>query len=413
MKKLSILIFLFPLHASAQIDSEEDFSRIDRHALEVPADAERSYETLGRYLVEPAKNDKQRIRAIFRWVTQNIAYDTKAFFSRDLSSSSAGNALKERKAVCDGYAGLFEQIAKAARLEVVKIAGFAKGHRFEAGGSIGGRPNHAWNAVKIDGRWQLLDCTWGAGYVDEQKQYVRFFQEHYFLTPPEEFIYDHFPTDEKWQLLEKPVTREQYENLVFLRPPFFWSGLKLKSHTSAIISARKELTVRLDAAPDALVLASLEQGGKRFDDTRVFTQRSDDEIEIRSSLPAEGTYLLRLFAKRKSDAGQYSWALDYRVDCEEPSERVYPRAYSTFFENGCFLISPMDGVLQSSPGQEFRIRMTAAEKVAVVHSEKWTFLQQNGNEYSGTAAVGKGDIHLVAKFSGQESFLTVLSFRGQ
>ncbi len=413
LRTVWLAILLCPAIAFSQADIKSEFSDVDDHALRAPADAEKSYETLGRYLVEVAKNDEQRMRAIFRWVTQNIAYDTKTFFSGDLSASSAGNALKERKAVCDGYAGLFEQIAKAANLEVVKIAGFAKGYGFVAGGRVSGRPNHAWNAVKINGTWRLVDCTWGAGYVDEEKQYVRMFQEHYFLTPPEEFIYDHFPADKQWQLLETPVTQDQYESFVFLRPAFFWSGLKLKSHASATVEARKELTMTLEAAPHALVLARLQRGEKKLDDTRVFTQRSGREIEIRCSFPDEGTYTLRLFAKRKNDPGQYSWALDYRIDCREGSSLLYPKVYSTFIENDCFLFTPVSGLLRPRAGQEFRLTIANAEKAAVVYAGKWTFLVKNQDEFSGTADIGSGDISLVAKFQGQDTFLTVLSFRGQ
>ncbi|MBI3004317.1 MAG: hypothetical protein HYY49_02750 [Ignavibacteriales bacterium] len=413
MKKYPLLGLLIPVLAFSQIDSKAEFSAIDNHALRAPAHAEKSYDALGKYLAEPAKNDKEKIRAIFRWITHNIAYDTKAYFSGDFSASSAGNALKDRKAVCDGYAGLFEQIAKSAQMEVVKITGFAKGYGFTTGGRVSGRPNHAWNAVKLEGKWHLLDCTWGAGYVDEQKRYLRMLQEHYFLTPPEEFIYDHLPADEKWQLLERPVTLAQYENLVFLRPAFFWSGLKLKSHTNATIEARKELTITLEAMSDALVLPRLDREDREIDDTRVFAQRSGSNFEIRCSFPEEGMYTLRLFAKRKGDKGQYSWALDYSLDCKEGNEEVYPRTYSTFGENECFLYTPLSGVLEESQGQEFRLRVPGAEQVAVIQGEQWTHLAKNGDEFSGRAAVGKGDIQLAAKFPDQKTFLTVMTFRGK
>ncbi|HLF19999.1 MAG TPA: transglutaminase domain-containing protein, partial [Bacteroidota bacterium] len=359
------------------------------------------------------KNDKERIRAIFRWITHNIAYDTKAFFSGELSASGGGNALKEKKAVCDGYAGLFEQVATIAGLEVEKISGFSKGYGFVAGGQVDARPNHAWNAVKLDGTWHLLDCTWGAGYVNDQKHYVRKLQEHYFLTPPEEFVYDHFPTDEKWQLLETPVTREQYENFVYLRPAFFWTGLKLVSHTNAIVKSKNELKVTLEAAPDALVLATLNQGEKKLDDTRIFSQRSGKTLEIRCSFPTQGAYTLRLFAKRKTDQGNYSWALDYRIDCDEGGTQQYPKAYAAFLEKDCFLFTPMNGALRENLMQEFHIRVAGAEKIAVIHAGKWTYLVKREDEFSGTAPVGKGDIQLAAKFPGQQSFQTLLSFSGQ
>ena len=35
--------------------------------------------------------------------------------------------------------------------------------------------------------------------------------EYYFLTDPEEFIYNHFPDEEHWQLLVRPVTKLEFE----------------------------------------------------------------------------------------------------------------------------------------------------------------------------------------------------------
>lgn len=37
------------------------------------------------------------------------------------------------------------------------------------------------------------------------------YQEHYFLTDPDKLINTHFPDEEPWQLLHKPVTLHQFE----------------------------------------------------------------------------------------------------------------------------------------------------------------------------------------------------------
>jgi len=71
------------------------------------------------------------------------------------------------------------------------------------------------------------------------------YDDHYFMTDPEEFIYEFFPNDGKrgrgkectaniitfpivaeWQLLPRPVTLKQFENLPFVRSLFFRYGLR-------------------------------------------------------------------------------------------------------------------------------------------------------------------------------------------
>lgn len=51
--------------------------------------------------------------------------------------------------------------------------------------------------------------------------------DFYFLTDPEEFIDSHFPDEEKWQLLDTPISLEEFERRVFKTSAFFTLGLRL------------------------------------------------------------------------------------------------------------------------------------------------------------------------------------------
>ena len=56
----------------------DDYTAIDQHALHTPKSAERTIASLAAYLTRPARNDREKARAIFRWITANIAYDDVA-----------------------------------------------------------------------------------------------------------------------------------------------------------------------------------------------------------------------------------------------------------------------------------------------------------------------------------------------
>lgn len=51
------------------------------------------------------------------------------------------------------------------------------------------------------------------------------YDDHYFLTDPREFIYEFYPLQEEWQLLKRPITLREFENLPFVRSLFFRYGL--------------------------------------------------------------------------------------------------------------------------------------------------------------------------------------------
>lgn len=52
------------------------------------------------------------------------------------------------------------------------------------------------------------------------------YDDHYFLTDPDEFIYEFFPLSSEWQLLKsRPITLSEFEQLPFVRSLFFKYGL--------------------------------------------------------------------------------------------------------------------------------------------------------------------------------------------
>ncbi len=202
-----LLCFAGPLHA--QDKKKASFDAIDQHALNAPAEAEASVAALAKYLVEPARNDRDKARAIFRWLADRVAYDADAYLSNTPPKHLAAPAvLKGKLTVCDGYANLFVALAKEAGLDAVKLLGYARGYGSAPGEKVD--TNHAWNGVKIDGQWMLVDATWGAGYLDAQKGFVKRLEDFYFLPAADALIFSHFPNDAKWQLLDPAVTKATF-----------------------------------------------------------------------------------------------------------------------------------------------------------------------------------------------------------
>jgi hypothetical protein len=62
----------------------------------------------------------------------------------------------------------------------------------------------------IDSAWHLLDVTWASGHSTfSSDDFVKRFNDHYFLTAPNDFISDHYPEDLRWTLMnESPTPRE-------------------------------------------------------------------------------------------------------------------------------------------------------------------------------------------------------------
>ncbi|MFH0734512.1 MAG: transglutaminase domain-containing protein [bacterium] len=192
----------YDFNMAGKVQPTYNYSSIDSFALNVPSKYTQDIKLLTNYLIKPAKSDLEKIRAIFRWITDNISYDTESYFSGNIQN--AGNydyAFKNRKSVCSGYGGLFAVMAGIAGVKCVEVPGYAVGYGYSLPKIQPKKANHSWNAVEINGLWYLLDATWGAGYVGNDKIFVKEYDEYYFLTPPENLIFTHFPFNVKHQLL--------------------------------------------------------------------------------------------------------------------------------------------------------------------------------------------------------------------
>jgi hypothetical protein len=380
------------------------YEEIDHHALNAPPSAEATVESLAAYLIEPAKNDREKARAIFRWITDNIDYNVEVFFKGGTGPTNSEDVLKSRKSVCYGYSDIFLSLAREAGLQAVRISGYGKGYGYQPGENFTGPSNHAWNGVMINRSWYLIDSTWGAGYVSRDRKYVRWFDDHFFMTPPSQFIYDHFPEDTRWQLLDRPVSKQEYENLVYLEPDFFRLDLK-PVQKNGTISADKQINISIFAPQDVLMTAGLEYakpGAGGALDGYTFCQRDGERYDIYAQFPAAGNYILKAYAKQKDEPGDYSSVLKYRIYAASGGGAGFPMAFGKFSEMGSYLYGPLEGKLKVGSSYLFRIRVPGAKNVSVVCGEEWTHLAMRGVDlFEGNATAKKGDVGIYVNFGGE------------
>lgn len=188
------------------------YDQIDEHARNAPQNLDRDLDKLTAYLVRPAETDAEKVRAFYVWIAEHIDYDVSLFkrYRPGISLNiTPEDVLKQGKAVCQGYSDLMIAMCTRVGIEARLVPGYSKGFGNENRTDFS-NADHAWNAVKIDGKWQLLDATWGAGGLDENMNYVPKFNEKYFLADPKEFIKDHMPLYPMWQLLDCPVSMQAF-----------------------------------------------------------------------------------------------------------------------------------------------------------------------------------------------------------
>lgn len=394
-----------------------DYAAIDAHALRAPRAAERSLDALAVWLVQPARDDAERARALFRWITARIAYDAPAYFSGRYRNArrAAADVLRHRVAVCDGYAQLFAALAGRAGLEAVVVTGHGKGFAYRPGRAPGGPPDHAWNAVRIAGHWYLLDATWGAGTLDaETHRFQPAFEPHFFLTPPEQFIYRHLPDDPQWQLLEHPLTAAQFAALAVPSPAFFRDGLALAQPVGATLHAAGELSLRLHAPPAVRLTAQLLRGEREVGGVPAFVQREGGAVAVHVRPPRRGDYTLRVLSKPDPAAALYEGALELRVVATDGvgGGAGFPLVYRPFAEREARLDAPRRGHLRAGTEERFRLYVPGALQVGAVLGGRFVALGGGDGAFEGTLHVPRGPFVLYARFAPDRPYAGLLRFEG-
>jgi transglutaminase/protease-like cytokinesis protein 3 len=204
MKKLFVLFFIFfysSIFAQIQVDSLRY-----KRAQKAPKTLDVKY--LARFLKAGAMSDEKIVETFYYWIHQNIEYDVELSKKDNLNKTDVSvlKVLENKKSICAGYANLFFELCQAVKIECVVVEGVAQIDDDKIA-----QP-HAWNAVKIKDKWELLDVTWGSGAPLESGSFFKYLNLNYLYCKPENFILEHFPDEEKWQLLAQPISKLNFSS---------------------------------------------------------------------------------------------------------------------------------------------------------------------------------------------------------
>ena len=138
----AVSVFAVPASASPVLTNDEQ-KKLDAAVTEIMK------------LLTPKMTDFEKTLTLHDWVCENIRYDEVGYYSgQGKMKANAYNAIVEHSAVCQGYALGFQALLDKAGIENKVVTGTA-----DSAVASGG---HAWNMVKLDGKWHHIDTAWDA-----------------------------------------------------------------------------------------------------------------------------------------------------------------------------------------------------------------------------------------------------------
>lgn len=248
---VSILVGFFSI-CKAQVTKADYYNKIDNKIFTFSKQQPNApFDSITSFVNINFQNQEDRVRAYYTWIALNISYDVEHLDELNLmqmfnvnragsTNQRTPDVLKSKKAVCEGYSNLMVDFCSASSIPCFLVCGYTK----TPGGDI---PEilHAWNVLRIDSAWTMVDITWSSGYIDFNHKYVKRFSNLYFTPKPKSFIKDHFPLDPMWQLLKNPFTKKDFENdsLIMSHSSVFNYPDSIKAYRAQPIKQREYLNV--------------------------------------------------------------------------------------------------------------------------------------------------------------------------
>lgn len=261
-KKIALIFLLLNIF-SINFTFAQKISEVDKIVAKYPKNFD-STEKLADRIEKDFDSDAERARAIYSWIAFNIRYDYNAYLNpqrvqgfsysteaekqrkiKQLNDNLIQKAFNSKKAVCEGFTALYQNLAEQVGLKCEIVKGDSK-TRLADIGRKNTSSNHAWNMVLINKKWRLIDVTWGQGYYDSNKgRMVNDFNPIYFDTDPDYFFAKHFP--DSGSFLGDRLSKDDFLNGPLIYNKTIENDYKIKTPSSGIIEVKNgdKITVEI------------------------------------------------------------------------------------------------------------------------------------------------------------------------
>lgn len=270
------------------------------------------------YICRPYKSDVQRLRAIFTWVSEKIAWEEPV----DGLEVDMRRVLHAKRGSPQEIAFLVKEMCAAIGLHAEVVHGVLK----TPGDSLDldslSRPNHWWNAVLVDGEWRIMDCGLATPTNPQRSRFVTnnssMAESWYFLARPLEICYTHVPLYPEEQHICPPVSPDVLLALPAACPQFFKLNAQFPDYDTSLmrIEGLECMQIRLVVPPDVECAAEVEApafacdaDGDFFESGDIVRKRAlvqpdwfrgQKRITVKAVLPGdEGQGVLKVYAGKK------------------------------------------------------------------------------------------------------------------
>ena len=269
------------------------------------------------YVCRPYRSDVQRLRAIFTWISERVAWEED--FEGEVDSR---RVIQMRRGCAEEVAVLVMEMCQAVGMHAEVVRGYLKtpGEPLELDYSP--MPNHWWNAVVVDNEWRIMDCSLASPTNPRRGQYSsagpQVAEVGWFLARPMEICYTHVPSRLEQQHICPPVSPDILMALPCACPPYFKHSLRLFDYDTSLSRIENLELVHVQfAVPDDIECVAevttrsyaCDADGDLFENGDITTTRALAQADwvggqkryvVKAHLPSnEGQGILKVYAGKR------------------------------------------------------------------------------------------------------------------
>lgn len=256
MKKLFFLFFLCSVTVIGQ-----EFTDVDDIVKNYPK--YRSPQQLADRISKDFSSDLHKVRASFKWITNNIRYNLEEAQQpnrtviqfryssekerlekiQEIKDNIVKEAFFSKQGVCEEYAQSLKKVCDLLGIEAVVLTGYVRNSAYEIN-RIPNTTNHAWNAIKVNNRWMIIDATWSSGYVTNGR-WLKEFNDYYFNVDYKKIGYTHYTDNRKWNIILNQPSLQEFYNQPIYGKEFLRQNMEVISPANGIINVKEGETITL------------------------------------------------------------------------------------------------------------------------------------------------------------------------
>ena len=333
----------------------------------------------------PANSDLEKAWSVFLWICNNIQYDIEGYVNGGMGNQNSNTVFKTGLSISTGFANLSKELFDYFTIKSVIIEGYSKSNVFEYEiGKKFNKVNHDWNAIFIDGKWGIIECTWGSGSFNPiTLNYVQQFEPHYFLIPPEYCIYQNFPVKSENQFLNEKLNLDDFEAKANFNIGFFLNGFKCKSHLHSLIAPdSNQFQMEFEAPHDAKLTGYMKSSHNKKIKNAVFIQKhyKTQDITVDVSIQSNDVVRLCLFgSKFGSNRNCTTFEFNVKPLNFKPNQTyTYCSAYE--FPMPIFLFETKEKYLKLGSNYSFKLYVCALQVSLINAKNQWKYFEKSRNE---------------------------------